>query len=42
MKNKSHQLSAWQLQVDRVKINGRNRDELNECLLEGGSGKQEK
>ena len=41
-KNKSHQLSAWQLQIDRLKISRRNRDELDECSLPGGSGKQEK
>ena len=39
---KSHQLSIWQLQIDRVKISGRNLDELNECSLAGGSQKQEK
>ena len=40
--NKSHQLSVWLLQIDRVKISGRNLDKLNECSLAGGSGKQEK
>ena len=41
-KNKSHQLSVWQLQVDQVKICGRYLDELNECSLTGGSREQEK
>ena len=40
--NKPRQLSAWKLQIDRVKISGRNLDELNECSLAGGSGKQGK
>ena len=40
--NKPRQLSAWKLQIDRVKIRGRNLDELNECSLADGSGKQEK
>ena len=40
--NKSHQLSVWKLQIDRVKISGRNLDELKECSLAGGNGKQEK
>ena len=38
--NKSHQLSVWKLQIDRVKISGRNLDELKECSLACGSGKQ--
>ena len=29
--NKPHQLSVWLLQIDRVKLIGRNLDELNEC-----------
>ena len=41
-KNKSHPLSIWQLQTDRVKISSRNFDELNECSLAGVIGKQEK
>ena len=41
--NKSHQLSVWELQIDRVKTSGkRNLGELKECLLVAGSGKQEK
>ena len=40
-KNKSHPLSVWELQTDRVKISGRNFGELNECSLTGGSGKKE-
>ena len=40
--NKYHQLSVWSLQMDGVKISGKTLDELNECLLAGGSGKQEK
>ena len=31
--NKSHQLSVWQLQIDRVKRSGVNLDELIECSL---------
>ena len=41
-KNKPHPLSVWQLQIDWAKKSGRNLDELNECSLPGGSGKQEK
>ena len=33
--NKSHQLSVWQLQIDRVKRSGINLDELIECSLVG-------
>ena len=39
---KSHQLSARQLQIDWVKRSCINLNELNECSLTGGSGKQEK
>ena len=35
-------LSVWELQIDRVKISGRNLNELNECSLPGGKGKQGK
>ena len=35
-------LSVWELQIDRVKISGRNLNELNECSLAGGSEKQQK
>ena len=34
--------SAISLQIDWLKISGRNLDELNECSWAGGSGKQEK
>ena len=40
--NKSHQQSVCQLLINRLNISGRNLDELNECSLAGGSGKQEK
>ena len=35
-------LSVWELQIDRMKISGRNPNELNECSLAGGSEKQQK
>ena len=35
-------LSVWELQIDQVKISGRNLNELNECSLAGGSEKQQK
>ena len=35
-------LSVWELQIDRVKITGRNLNELNECSLDDGSEKQQK
>ena len=37
----SKDIKSCQLSVGRLKISGRNLDELNECSLEGGSGKQE-
>ena len=40
--NKSHQQSVCQLLINRLNISGRNLDELNECSLASGSGKQEK
>ena len=40
--DKLRQLSVQLLQIDRVKISGRNLNELNECSLVGGSGKQGK
>ena len=40
--DKLRQLSVQLLQIDRVKISGRNLNELNECSLPGGKGKQGK
>ena len=40
--NTSHQLSFWKLHICPVKISSTNLDELNECSLAGGGGKQEK
>ena len=40
--NKSHQLSVWELQIDRVKISDRNLFELKRCSLTCGSAKQKK
>ena len=35
--NNFHQLSFWQLQIDRVERSGINLDELIECSLAGDS-----